>query len=668
MSFQSVGSARYQQLGQHEPDVEEQTPSLLKQDGQPLADEQRSGGFARKWLVLLELFIMSLVLSIALSAVFLRRLHPHDAVAGHGNQSETTSARSKYLLDPDWDSQAPAQTREYQWTITDANLNPDGVFRPLILINNEFPGPLIECNEGDTLVINVKNQATNATSFHWHGLFMNGSNWMDGTVGVTQCPIAPNANMTYRFKVDGQSGTYWYHAHMGMQTADGLYGPLIVHSPLERSLQKLDYASDQILMIQDYYYDLSSALLPKYLSPGRENVEPVPDGGLINGRNIRDCSTLQDRSCDNSTAELATLDLEKDKAHRIRVIHVGAFAEFHIQLDEHQFAVTEVDGTDVLPTFYHRLNIHPGQRYSIVVSANATDRDAFWLRAKMVTACFKEENPSLVDEVKAVVRYSSRNEKQLLDTPSSKDWTDALDVTCLDMNTTGLQPVAQIPVPDVADSQIYLRANFEIGAWRLSRGFFNNSSFRSKLTTPTLHRMVDGISSQNASFALPDQLPQSGINSVAFDPVTEFVYQTTGIRVIDILVSNFDDGNHPLHLHGHKFFVLASGHGYPPADLHSSLNMFNPLRRDTASVEGFGWILLRVVLDNPGIHAFHCHLSFHQEVGMMMLFAARTDKMADWKVPDDQRSLCKLDGVERGDRPKDEIWFGNFGKSNEAKD
>ncbi|KAK8172122.1 multicopper oxidase [Phyllosticta citrichinensis] len=633
MALQSVEPAGYHQLSQ-EPEVDEQTSSLLKQDGQALADEQASppnGDFARKWL------------------------------------AEATSPGPKYLLDPDWDFQAPAQTREYHWTITDATLNPDGVFRPLILINNEFPGPLVECNQGDTLAINVKNQASNATSFHWHGLFMNGSNWMDGTVGVTQCPVAPNANMTYRFEVRGQSGTYWYHAHMGMQTADGLYGPLIVHSPDERSLQKLDYASDQILMVQDYYYDLSSALLPKYLGPGRENVEPVPDGGLINGKSIRDCSTVQDRSCNNSTAELAVLNLEKEKNHRIRVIHVGAFAEFHVQLDEHQFAVTEVDGTDVLPMFYHRLNIHPGQRYSIVVSANATSGDAFWLRAKMVTACFKEENPDLADEVRAVVRYITRGGEQLQETASSKDWADAFDVTCLDMNTTELRPVTHVAVPESADSRIYLRANFEIGAWRLSRGFFNSSSFRGNLKSPTLHRMVDGVVSQNASFTFPDQTSPYGINSNAFDPAKEFVYQTTGIRTIDILISNFDDGNHPLHLHGHKFFVLASGHGYPPVNLKSSLNLTNPLRRDTASVEGFGWILLRVVLDNPGIHAFHCHLSFHQEAGMMMLFAARTDGMAGWKVPDEQRALCHLDGVEKGDRPKDEIWFGNFGDSHEGK-
>lgn len=59
--------------------------------------------------------------------------------------------------------------------------------------------------------------------------------------------------------------------------------PLIIHSPQENKYQKIPYSTDRVLMFQDYYYDLSSALLPLYLSSNRENSEPVPDGALING-------------------------------------------------------------------------------------------------------------------------------------------------------------------------------------------------------------------------------------------------------------------------------------------------------------------------------------------------------------------------------------------------
>jgi FtsP/CotA-like multicopper oxidase with cupredoxin domain len=109
------------------------------------------------------------------------------------------------------------------------------------------------------------------------------------------------------------------------------------------------------------------------------------------------------------------------------------------------------------------------------------------------------------------------------------------------------------------------------------------------------------------------------------------------------LIQSFDDGNHPFHLHGYKFFVLAQGHGYAPADLQDTVDLSNPLRRDTASVEAFGWLLIRFVADNPGVWAFHCHLGWHNEAGLGMVFATRVDEMVRWKEEGgmrDVRALC----------------------------
>lgn len=114
---------------------------------------------------------------------------------------------SDYIIDSAWDYDAPPTVREYQWVISDITANPDGVFRPMMAINGQFPGPMIVCNEGDTVVVNVVNEAKNSTAIHWHGLFQNGTNWNDGTVGVTQCPIAPGRSYRYEFVVKGQAGS-----------------------------------------------------------------------------------------------------------------------------------------------------------------------------------------------------------------------------------------------------------------------------------------------------------------------------------------------------------------------------------------------------------------------------------------------------------------------------
>lgn len=67
----------------------------------------------------------------------------------------------------------------------------------------------------------------------------------------------------------------------------------------------------------------------------------------------------------------------KDQSHHLRVINVGGSAEFQIKIDVHEFALRELDGTDVEPMYYHRLNIIPGRRYSIVLSANVETADSF---------------------------------------------------------------------------------------------------------------------------------------------------------------------------------------------------------------------------------------------------------------------------------------------------
>lgn len=583
------------------------------------------------------------------------------------------TSREDYVLSlEDWDFGALPTAREYYWTIRDIELSPDGVSRPMIVINDNFPGLLIRCNEGDTIVVHVENQASNATSIHWHGIYQNGTTWMDGTVGVSQCPIAPGSSFTYEFTIRSQSGTYFYHAHHSVQGSDGLLGPLIIHSRDELNVAEA-YDTDRVIIVQDHYHSPSSLLLVKYLKPDSENIEPVPDGALINGKASRDCGSSL-RTCENLFRAMELFDLQAGKSHRLRFINAGAFAEFQIQIDEHDFAVTEVDGTDVYALDsqrFHRLNILPAQRYSIVVSTNvSTTWDSFWMRARMVTHCFGEDNPNMQDEVRAIVQYTqlslpsqSQSTRAPVNPPTSRDWPEIIETECRDLNTSLLRPIALGSPPPSADSILFLRANFEIGAWRLSRGFINQTSWRPNVRSPVLHRIHEGLETGNSSFAAS---APAVVNDKAFNMDRELVYQTSGNQVLDVIISNFDDGAHPFHLHGNKFWVLASGIGYPPASWRSGIppdavDLSAAIQRDTVTVEAFGWTLLRVVTGNPGVWAFHCHVSWHMEAGLMMILWMRGDDSKPLGIPAQMLEMCEMEGVEKGSGPDDEIWYGDLG-------
>lgn len=79
-------------------------------------------------------------------------------------------------------------TRYYDFTLTRDWMAPDGVFRDMVVINGQFPGPLIEANWGDMIEVTVHNNITGPeepTSVHWHGLLQRDTPWADGAIGVS---------------------------------------------------------------------------------------------------------------------------------------------------------------------------------------------------------------------------------------------------------------------------------------------------------------------------------------------------------------------------------------------------------------------------------------------------------------------------------------------------
>jgi FtsP/CotA-like multicopper oxidase with cupredoxin domain len=176
----------------------------------------------------------------------------------------------------------------------------------------------------------------------------------------------------------------------------------------------------------------------------------------------------------------------------------------------------------------------------------------------------------------------------------------------------------------------------------------NDSSFRIDPSRPILHTLLDN----------PLKISE-GINTALFDPTHQFVYTAPHMSVIDILVQNFDDGSHPFHLHGNKFWILGAGHGYPPPNFLDTVELGNLLRRDTASLEAFGWLAVRWVADNRGVWAWHCHNMWHAEAGLGMVFGVGMEGM-EIGEGEEGRSMCGVEDGGRGMGPDDSLWVGQI--------
>ncbi|KAL0352464.1 UNVERIFIED_CONTAM: putative laccase-9 [Sesamum calycinum] len=83
----------------------------------------------------------------------------------------------------------------------------------ILTINGKFPGPTIYARRGDSVNVNVYNNAGHNITIHWHGVKMPRYPWSDGPEYVTQCPIMPGTNFTQQIRLSDEEGTLWWHAH-----------------------------------------------------------------------------------------------------------------------------------------------------------------------------------------------------------------------------------------------------------------------------------------------------------------------------------------------------------------------------------------------------------------------------------------------------------------------
>lgn len=100
--------------------------------------------------------------------------------------------------------------------------------------NGTVPGPRIDVEVGQTVIVNFRNELPLASGIHWHGIELN--NGSDGTT-LTQNGVPPGGTFLYRFVVP-RPGTFWYHPHHRPtnQAFRGMYGALVVPDPHEETL------------------------------------------------------------------------------------------------------------------------------------------------------------------------------------------------------------------------------------------------------------------------------------------------------------------------------------------------------------------------------------------------------------------------------------------------
>ncbi|KAK7398171.1 hypothetical protein QQX98_012454 [Neonectria punicea] len=496
-------------------------------------------------------------------------------------------------------SPALAATVSYDFNIEWVRANPDGAFeRPVIGINGEWPIQTIEANVGDTILINAHNGLGNqSTSLHFHGLFMNGTNHMDGPAQVTQCPIQPGDSFLYNFTIT-QPGTYWYHSHFEGQYPDGLRAPLIIHDP--ESPFKGQYDEEIVVSLSDWYHDEMRVLIPQFLRKGNPTgAEPVPQAALM-----------------NETQNLK-VPTETSKTYLVRLVNIGAFAGQYFWIEGHNMSIVEVDGVYTKPAEAEMIYLSAAQRCSFLLTTKASSEANFPIVASMDTTLFDVMPDDLDWNVTGWLVY---DEAKALPKPAFVHDFEPYN----DMDLVPVDEMEILPEPNQVVELNVVMDNLHDGA---NYAFFNNITYQPP-KVPTLYTAL--TSGDKAT------------NPRVYGSYTNSFVLEKG-EIVQIVLNNLDDGRHPFHLHGHDFQALYRSDEdeglYPGADLEFP---DTPMRRDTIVVYGNGYVVLRFKADNPGVWLLHCHIEWHVTSGLIATFIeAPLELQATIELPQGHLDTCK---------------------------
>jgi CopA family copper-resistance protein len=266
-----------------------------------------------------------------------------------------------------------------------------------IAVNNQIPAPTLYFKEGDHVTINVYNRLDEETAIHWHGLLVP---WqMDGVLGIAQHGIPPNGVFHYQFTLY-QSGTYWYHAHAGLQEQQGLYGAFLIDPPKHPSYK---YTKDYVVVLSDWsntHPDQILANLKKegdYYSP-RFPLQPslikfIDDyqkASIKERKNIIDDYKImqQMRMSIYDISDVAydafllngkpnsnpwTAPVKVGDIVRLRFIGAGGSTIFHVKIPNSTMQMVHVQGNDVKPYSINDFKIAPGETFDVLVKIQKHD-------------------------------------------------------------------------------------------------------------------------------------------------------------------------------------------------------------------------------------------------------------------------------------------------------
>jgi len=449
----------------------------------------------------------------------------------------------------------------------------------LLGFNGQYPGPLIQVDEGSTIVVRFKNETDFPTAVHWHGVRLD--NRFDGVPHVTQDPVPPNGTFEYRVYFR-DAGIYWYHPHHREDVLQdlGLYGNLLVRSrdpgffaPANR---------EEVLMLDDLLIGDTGPVGHGLEAPTHALMGRFGNVLLVNGEPRWDTRVRR--------GEVVRLFLTNVSSTRVFNLSLrGAATRMKVVASDLSRYEQE--------TWVENITIAPAERFVVDVRFDQPGEVSLFNRVRAIDhilARFFEETQTL-----GVVRVSSERvtpdhaatfdrRRRNADVAADIDRYRPQFARLVDHELTITLETGDLPFP------LKPLMNFE-------------SVYRHPVEWSGTMPEMDWVATGRAvRWILRER--QTGRENM--DINWHFrVGEVVKLRLVNDR-SALHAMQHPIHIHGQRFLVI-SVNGVPNDHL---------VWKDTVLVPtGFTTDVL-LELSNPGKWMLHCHVAEHIETGMRMVF------------------------------------------------
>ncbi|KAK6939268.1 Multicopper oxidase, N-terminal [Dillenia turbinata] len=499
--------------------------------------------------------------------------------------------------------------RFFNWNVTYGTIYPLGVPQQGILINGQFPGPDIYSVTNDNLIINVFNSLSEPFLISWNGVQQRRNSYEDGVYGTT-CPIPPGKNFTYILQVKDQIGSFYYFPSLAFHKAAGGFGGIRILSRPLIPVPFPDPAADYTVLIGDWYKS-NHTDLKAILDRGKKL--PFPDGILINGRGPNGVS----------------FTVEQGKTYRLRISNIGLQNSLNFRIQGHRMTLVEVEGTHTLQTSYSSLDVHVGQSYSVLVTADQPAQDYYIVVSTRFTA------PQVLTTT-GVLHYS--NSAGRVSGPPPGGPTIQIDFSLNQARSIRTNLTASGPRPNPQGSYHYGLINTTRTIKLVNSAGQINGKQR---------YAVNSVSFIPADTPLKvaDYFNIGGVfrvGSISGNPTGGGMYLDTSVMgadyraYVEIVFENQEDLIQSWHIAGYNFWVVGMDGGLWTPASRSQYNLRDAVSRCTTQVYPKSWTAIYMALDNVGMWNIRSEFWARQYLGQqfyLRVYTPSTSLRDEYPIP-----------------------------------